>query len=142
MRLFLTTIILTMLAQPLWADTTNRAKQFSPAPGVFVGGVGLECRSKPETWVQFVLLTKDRKKLGIAKFEDDDVIYDLWRITKTTPRHYIAQDEEKKPQKIVLDRQKLEMSYGRDYWCDSMSISDLHNNAGNHLRALLSENKI
>lgn len=142
MRALLTAVLISMLVPPVLSDTTNRAKQISPAPGVFVGGVGLECRSKPETWVQFVLMTKDREKLGIAKFEDDDVTYDFWRITKTTPRHYIARDEEKKPKEIILDRQKLEMSYGLDYWCETMSISDLHKNAGNHLRALLSENKI
>jgi hypothetical protein len=44
-RLLLTTTVLTMLAQPMLADTTNREKQLSPVPGVFVGGVGLECRS-------------------------------------------------------------------------------------------------
>lgn len=142
MRALLTAVLISMLVPPVLSDTTNRAKQISPAPGVFVGGVGLECRSKPETWVQFVLMTKDREKLGIAKFEDDDVTYDFWRITKTTPRHYIVRDEEKKPKEIILDRQKLEMSYGLDYWCETMSISDLHKNAGNHLRALLSENKI
>ena len=32
MRPFLTTILITLLAQPLWAGTTNRAKQFSPPP--------------------------------------------------------------------------------------------------------------
>ena len=46
MRLILTTIILTLLAQPVWADTSNRAIQLSPVPAIYVGGVGLLCASK------------------------------------------------------------------------------------------------
>lgn len=135
----LTTIILTMLAQPVWADTTNREKQFSPVPGVFVGGVGLECRAKPSTVVEFLLITKDRRKVGVAKFENDDVTYTFLPITKTTPRAYIA---EQKNSKFVLDRQSLKLTVDRDYKCAAMSISDLHEAAQNYLRSLLSENKI
>ena len=46
MRLLLTTIILTMLAQPVWADTSNRAIQISPVPAIYVGGVGLYAPQK------------------------------------------------------------------------------------------------
>ena len=42
MRLYLTISLLLTLFHTAWADTTNRAKQFSPVPGIFVGGVGLE----------------------------------------------------------------------------------------------------
>ena len=146
MRLIFTAIILTMFAQPGWADTTNRTKQFSPVPGIFVGGVGLACQSKEtlakEPLAQFLLLTKDRKKIGIAKFEDDDVTYEFRVVTKTTPRHYITHNEDLDPKKLILNRQDLSLISDRDYICQSMSISNLHKMAENHLRALLSENKI
>ena len=62
------------------ADTTNRALQVSPVPGIFVGGVGLLCephntdsnssKNRPE----FLLLTKNRESLGWANlFNDDDI---------------------------------------------------------------------
>ena len=139
MRVCFAITILTMLIQPVLADTTNRAKQFSPVPGIFVGGVGLECRSNPTTIVEFLLITKDRRKVGVAMFEDDDVTYSFLPITKTTPRTYIAKQGDIE---FVLDRQSLELTMGRDYDCDVMSIVDLHKAAQNYLRALLSENKI
>ena len=46
MRLMLAAIILMMLAQPVWADTSNRAIQISPVAAIYVGGVGLLCASK------------------------------------------------------------------------------------------------
>ena len=141
-RLLLTTTVLTMLAQPALADTTNREKQLSPVPGVFVGGVGLECRSDPEHIVKFLLLTKDRKTLSVAKFDNDDVTYDFWPITKTSPEHYIARNEEKTPKEVRLNRQNLSMTFGGEYECKLMSISNLHKIAANHLRSMLSENKI
>lgn len=139
MRVCFAITILTMLIQPVLADTTNRAKQFSPVPGIFVGGVGLECRSNPTTIVEFLLITKDRRKVGVAMFEDDDVTYTFLPITKTTPRTYIARQGDIE---FVLDRQSLELTMDRNYDCDSMSIVDLHKAAQNYLRALLSENKI
>ena len=142
MRLILTTIILTILAQTVWADTTNRAKQFSPVPGIFVGGVGLECRAEAGDDVRFVLLTKDRKKFGIVSFETGDVVYDFLAISEITLRRYIAHQPNGEEQKLVLDRRSLKMSLDQDYQCTSMSIDDLHQNAESHLRALLSENKI
>lgn len=139
MRVCFAITILTMLIQPVLADTTNRAKQFSPVPGIFVGGVGLECRSNPTTIVEFLLITKDRRKVGVAMFEDDDVTYTFLPITKTTPRTYIARQGDIE---FVLDRQSLELTMDRNYDCDAMSIVDLHKAAQNYLRALLSENKI
>ena len=117
-----------MLAQPVWADTTNREKQLSPVPGVFVGGVGLECQSDPEHIVKFLLLTKDRKILSVAKFDNDDVTYDFWPITKTSPEHYIARNEEKIPKEVRLNRQNLSMTFGDEYECKLTSISNLHTN--------------
>ena len=139
MRLCLAITLLTMLIHPAWADTTNRAKQFSPVPGIFVGGVGLECRSKPTTIVEFLLITKDRRKIGVAIFDNDDVTYTFLPITKTTPRTYIAGQDD---MEFVLDRQSLKLTLDRDYNCAAMGISDLHKAAQNYLRALLRENKI
>ena len=138
MRLCLTITLLISLIHTAWADTTNRAKQFSPVPGIFVGGVGLECRSNPSNF-EFLLLTKDRRRLGIAVFENDDVTYNFLPITKTTPRTYIAEQDDIE---FVLDRQSLKLTMKKDYNCAVMSISDLHNAAKNYLRTLLSENII
>lgn len=139
MRLYLTISLLLALVHTAWADTTNRAKQFSPVPGIFVGGVGLECKSSPSDVVEFLLLTKDRQKVGLAVFENDDVTYDFMMITKTTPRTYIVKQQK---MEFVLDRQSLKLSMEQDYDCSVMSISDLHNAAKDYLRTLLSENKI
>ena len=142
MRPIFTTLILTMLAQPMLADTTNREKQLSPVPGLFVGGVGLECRSNSEHIVKFLLLTKDRKTLSVAKFDNDDVTYDFWPITETSPQHYIARNEGKTPKEVRLNRQNLSMTFGGDFKCKLTSISDLHKIAADHLRSVLNENKI
>ena len=139
MRLYLTISLLLALVHTAWADTTNRAKQFSPVPGIFVGGVGLECKSNPPKVVEFLLLTKDRQRVGLAVFENDDVTYDFLAITRTTPRIYILKQENIE---FFLDRQSLKLTMDQDYNCVVMSISDLHDAAKDFLRRLLSENKI
>ena len=139
MRLYLTISLLLTLVHTAWADTTNRAKQFSPVPGILVGGVGLECKSNPPNIVEFLLLTKDRQRVGLAVFENDDVTYDFLAITRTTPRTYILKQENIE---FVLDRQSLKLTMDQDYNCVVMSISDLHDAAKDFLRTLLSENKI
>ena len=139
MRLLLSIPLLITLIHAAWADTTNRAKQFSPVPGIFVGGVGLECKSNPQNTIKFLLLTKDRQRVGLAVFENDDVTYDFLAITKTTPRTYIVKQDDIE---FVLDRQSLKLTMEQDYNCAVMSISDLHNAAKDFLRTLLSENKI
>ena len=139
MRLYLTIPLLLTLVHTAWADTTNRAKQFSPVPGIFVGGVGLVCKSNPPNIVEFLLLTKDRQRVGLAFFENDDVTYECLAITKTTPRTYFVKQENIE---FVLDRQSLKLTMEQEYNCSVMSISDLHNAAKDFLRKLLSENKI
>ena len=139
MRIFLTIPLLLALVHTTWADTTNRAKQFSPVPGIFVGGVGLECKSNAPNIVEFLLLTKDRQRVGLAVFEKDDVTYDFMAITKITPRTYIVKQENIE---FILDRQSLKLTMEQDYNCAVMSISDLHKAAKDFLRMLLSENKI
>ena len=138
MRLYLTISLLLTLVHTAWADTTNRTKQFSPVPGIFVGGVGLECKSNPSDIVEFLLLTKDRQKVGLAVFENDNGTYDFMVITKTTPRTYIVKQEN---MEFVSYRQSLKLTMEQDYDCSAMSISDLHNAAKGYLRTLLSENK-
>ena len=85
------------------------------------------------------LLTKDRQRVGLAVFENDDVTYDFLAITRTTPRFYILKQENIE---FVLDRQSLKLTMDQDYNCVVMSISDLHDAAKDFLRTLLSENKI
>tara|TARA_X000000950_G_scaffold83266_1_gene104775 strand:- start:1161 stop:1346 length:186 start_codon:yes stop_codon:yes gene_type:complete len=60
MRLMLAAIILMMLAQPVWADTSNRAIQISPVAAIYVGGVGLLCASK-----------KNENQLGTCLVQQD-----------------------------------------------------------------------
>ena len=139
MRFYLTIPLLLTLVHTAWADTTNRAKQFSPVPGIFVGGVGLECKSNPPNIIEFLLFTKDRQRVGLAVFENDDVTYDFMAITKITPRTYIVKQENIE---FVLDRQSLKLTMDKEYNCLVMSISDLHDAAKDFLRTLLSENKI
>ena len=139
MRFYLNIPLLLTLVHTAWADTTNREIQFSPVPGIFVGCVGLECKSNPSNIVEFLLLTKDRQRVGLAVFENDDVTYDFMAITKTTPRSYIVKQ---KNIEFVLDRQNLKLTMEQDYNCKVMSISNLHNAAKDFLRMLLSENKI
>ena len=131
--------MLLTLVHTAWADTTNRAKQFSPVPGIFVGGVGLECKSNPANIVEFLLLTKDRQRVGLAVFENDDVTYNFLAITRTTPRTYILKQGNSE---FVLNRQSLKLTMDQEYNCVIMSISDLHDAAKDFLRTLLSENKI
>ncbi len=138
MRFYLTMALLITVIHTVWADTTNRPKQFSPVPGIFVGGVGLECRSNPSN-LEYLLLTKDRRRVGLAVFENDDVTYNFLPITKTTPRTFIAEQDDFE---FVLDRQSPKLTMKQDYNCAVISISDLQNAAKNYLRILLSENKI
>ena len=46
MRLILTTIFMTMLAQPVWADTSNRAIQISPVPAIMLAVWGFYAPQK------------------------------------------------------------------------------------------------
>ena len=139
MRFYLTIPLLLTLVHTAWADTTNREIQFSPVPGIFVGGVGLECKSNPPNIVEFLLFTKDRQRVGLAIFENDDVTYDFLAITRTTPRTYILKQENIE---FVLDRQSLKLTMEQDYNFAVICISDLQNAAKTYLRTLLSENKI
>ena len=112
MRFYLTIPLLLTLVHTAWADTTNREIQFSPVPGIFVGGVGLKCEANPSNILEFLLLTKDRQRIGLAVFENDDVTYDFLAITRTTPRTYILKQENIE---FVLDRQSLKLTMDQDY---------------------------
>ena len=73
---------LLFLATGSGADTTNRALQVSPVPGVFVGGVGLLCASgDTSAGTAFFLLTRDRETAGSALFDNDDVTYAMMSLT-------------------------------------------------------------
>ncbi len=129
------------LATGTWADTTNRALQVSPVPGVFVGGVGLLCASSDTSaGTAFFLLTRDRETAGSALFDNDDVTYAMMPLTAKTPSVYRFGKES---DTIAVDRRTLVISTSDiTYDCALYSISDLHKAATNHLRELLGENKI
>ena len=140
-RFLFNTFVLLMIAGPLLADTTNREKQISPVPAIFVGGVGLSCEANGNA-AKFFLLTKDRKQLGKAVFDDDDVSYDFFEQRKITPGSYKYEADGDKSSTIEIDRQNLRLKDDHEYTCELFSITDLHNAAKNHLRQLLSKNKI
>ena len=129
------------LATGSWADTTNRALQVSPVPGVFVGGVGLLCASgDTSAGTAFFLLTRDRETAGSALFDNDDVTYAMMSLTAKTPSVYRFG---KGSDTIEVDRRTLVISTSDiTYDCALYSISDLHKAAANHLGDLLGENKI
>lgn len=138
MRLALFGILILLFAHPVTADTTNRALQVSPVPGLFVGGVGLLCESS-EKDDAFVLLTKDRETAGSAKFDGDDVSYDMMSLIGKTPDIYTYSIHEA----FVINRQSLALKKdGKNYLCKIQSIGDLHKSAERHLQMLLSKNKI
>ena len=145
MRILLTTIILTLLAQPVWADTSNRAIQISPVPAIYVGGVGLLCASKLDK-SEFLLLTRDRKYLGVAKFDDDDVTYEELEIYKKTPNLLAFESD---VAMIKVHRKSLETEIRRKspeslhyLSCEDSSISNVHKAAEQKLKDLLSGNRI
>jgi len=138
MRLFITTIFILVTFCPINADTTNRALQVSPVPGLFVGGVGLLCKSS-EGNNTFVLLTKDRETAGRATFEDDDVTYDMMPLKVKTPDFYNYSANIV----FVINRQSLALvTDSGTFSCEIQNISDLHKAAEKNLKTLLSENKI
>ncbi len=129
------------LAPGSGADTTNRALQVSPVPGVFVGGVGLLCSSSESSHrTAFFLLTRDRETAGSALFDDDDVTYAMMPLTGKTPSVFRFGEGS---DTIEVDRRTLViLESDITYDCALYSISDLHKAAANHLHDLLGENKI
>ncbi len=138
MRLLLLNILILCVIDPINADTTNRALQVSPVPGLFVGGVGLLCKNF-EGNNSFVLLTKDRETAGSATFKDDDVTYDMLPLEGKTPDFYTYSANED----FKINRQTLTLEKdGHSYSCKIQNISDLHKAAERDLKILLSKNKI
>ena len=138
MRLLLTITLILVAVHPINADTTNRALQVSPVPGLFVGGVGLLCMTS-EGNEAFVLLTKDRETAGRATFQDDDVTYDMMPLKGKTPDLYTYSASVD----LVINRQSLALETDSgNYLCEIQNITDLHKAAEKNLKILLSKNKI
>ena len=139
-------IILAFLSVQAPADTTNRALQVSPVPGVFVGGVGLLCSAADPSSDrrQYFLLTKSRSRFGWADFSrDDDVNYNIFDVAKSPDVYRMAS----KAVEISVNRKTLEatvngMGTKTDYGCEAMSITNLHNAAKLELQKLLKGNRI
>ena len=143
MRLLLTTITLMMLAKSVFADTSNRAIQISPVPGVFVGGVGLFCSSDTKDEM-FLLLTRDRNILGDARFDKDDVSYQRFALLRKTPNFLFYGDSETyiEIQRKTLRLETRNEEKNQSFNCADTNISNLHKAAENELRGLLEGNKI
>ena len=136
------------------ADTTNRALQVSPVPGIFVGGVGLLCAPQhtvsntEDDRPEFLLLTKNRETLGWANlFNDDDISYQMLAVAKTPDYYSASQDSialrvHRKDLTLNLKDTSGASATASIFTCMTMSISDLHKAATSELRLLLSGNKI
>jgi hypothetical protein len=128
------------------ADTTNRALQVSPVPGLFVGGVGLLCLADDQAIGsrQYFLLTKSREIFGWARFDkDDDIRYETFDVGKFPDHYRVANDAveiavNRKSLRLTMDRMEAKTAYN----CEATSITDLHNAAKVELRKLLKGNKI
>ena len=133
-----------------FADTTNRAQQFSPVPGVFVGGVGLLCDNTDLSTSAkdrlFLLLTRDRSRGGVASFEAMDVDYIDFDIVPSLSSYSLENDE----LSATIDRQDLTLALQDSsapdivysFSCSIQTVDGLHDEAKKYLRALLSKNKI
>ena len=138
MRFLITIILILVAIHPSNADTTNRALQVSPVPGLFVGGVGLLCKSASGNNA-FILLTKDRETAGSATFEGDDVTYVMMSLKGKTPNTYTYSADVN----FIINRQSLALENDiGSYSCEIQNISDLHRAAESYLKTLLSKNKI
>lgn len=136
------------------ADTTNRALQVSPVPGIFVGGVGLLCAPQhtvsntEDDRPEFLLLTKNRETLGWANlYNDDDISYQMLAVAKTPDYYTASQDSfalrvHRKDLTLNLKDTSGASATASIFTCMTMSISDLHKAATSELRLLLSGNKI
>lgn len=139
-------VLLALSGSQAVADTTNRALQVSPVPGVFVGGVGLLCENADSSAdsSQYFLLTKSRTTFGWADFSrDDDIGYTIFAVEKS-PDFYRTSNSEVE---IAINRKTLKARIGdadvkSEYGCEAMSITNLHNAAKLHLQTLLKGNKI
>lgn len=147
---FVILVILLQLSVTARADTTNRAQQFSPVPGIFVGGVGLLCAEgdseAAEAKQLFLLLTRDRAQAGIAAFDTIDVEYQRFDIVPSLNSYKLTGHQ----QNIVIDRQGLTLqrietdaqTNSQTFLCKIETVDRLHGAATRYLRNLLSKNKI
>lgn len=147
---FVILVILLQLSVTARADTTNRAQQFSPVPGIFVGGVGLLCAEgdseAAEAKQLFLLLTRDRAQAGIAAFDTIDVEYQRFDIVPSLNSYKLTGHQ----QNIVIDRQGLTLqrietdaqTNSQTFLCKIETVDRLHGAAKRYLRNLLSKNKI
>ena len=145
MRLILTTIILSTLAQPLRAETLTDTIQISSVPEIYVGGTGLLCTSQ-DNETEHLLVTSNLRHLGIAEFDADDIKYDKLEIDEKTPdvlvfdSFFSTAKVYRKSLKVEI--RKFNQSSIEYLTCNDSSVSDVHNAADQKLRDLLNGNKI
>ena len=145
MRLILTTIILSTLAQPLRAETSTDTIQISPVPEIYVGGTGLLCKSQ-ENETEYLLVTRNLRRLGIAEFDADDIKYDKLEIDEKTPNLLVFDSffstAKVYRKSLKVEIRKFNQSSIKYLSCNDSSVSEVHNAAEQKLRDLLNGNKI
>ena len=145
MRCILSIIILTTFVQPVWGETSTETVQISPLPEIYVGGIGLLCTHQNNE-TEFFLVTRNRKRLGIAKFEADDVTYDKLEIDEMTPNLLVFESflstVRVYRKSLEAEISKLSQNSIKYLSCEDNSISNVHNAAQQKLRDLLNGNKI
>ena len=145
MRLILTTIILSTLAQALRAETPTDTIQISPVPEIYVGGTGLLCKSQ-ENETEYLLVTRNLRRLGIAEFDADDIKYDKLEIDEKTPNLLVFDSffstAKVYRKSLKVEIRKFNQSSIKYLSCNDSSVSEVHNAAEQKLRDLLNGNKI
>ena len=145
MRLILTTIILSTLAQPLTAETPTDTIQISPVPEIYVGGTGLLCKSQ-ENETEYLLVTRNLRRLGIAEFDADNIKYDKLEIDEKTPNLLVFDSffstAKVYRKSLKVEIRKFNQSSIKYLSCNDSSVSEVHNAAEQKLRDLLNGNKI
>ena len=145
MRCILSIIILTTLTQPVWGETSTKTNQISPVPDIYVGGIGLLCTSQNNE-SEFFLVTRNRKRLGIAKFDSDYITYDKLEIDEKTPNLLVFDSflstVRVYRKSLKAEVRKLSQNSVKYLSCEDSSVINVHNAAEQKLRDLLNGNKI
>ena len=143
--LILTIIIMTTIVQPIWAEMPTDTIQISPVPEIYVGGTGLLCTSQ-ENETEYLLVTRNLRRLGIAEFDADDIKYDKLEIDEKTPNLLVFDSffstAKVYRKSLKVEIRKFNQSSIKYLSCNDSSVSEVHNAAEQKLRDLLNGNKI
>ena len=116
-------------------------------PDMYVGGDGLLCGNGKFSF-RFLLISKNREDLGVAGFDDQDLLtYDSFEIINRTLDEYTAMHENGL---IFINRKNLTLKFdplktsGQSFKvdCVHMTAKGLHSSALEYLEEQLSQNKL